>query len=236
MSLWQRFAYRVRVSRELSGRFPRECPICGFKGMFLGVGHPPRYDAQCPRCRSNERHRFLKLVIDRNELVKDTDDVLHFAPEAALVPELKRAARNYVTADLKPGRADRVLDIEALDLADESYGVVVCNHVLEHVDDRRALAELYRVLRPGGRLISTFPIIEGWDKTYEDETVTGEHERVMYFGQYDHRRIYGRDVRARIDEAGFELKEHTSGEPDVMRYGLQRGKKVFVGVKKAPAG
>ena len=129
-------------------------------------------------------------------------------------------------------RADRVLDIEALEVADESYDVVICNHVLEHVDDRAALSELYRVLRPGGRLVCTFPIIEGWDETYEDDAITGDRERVMHFGQYDHRRIYGRDVRGRIEDAGFELVEHTSVEPDIMRYGLQRGKKVFVGLKR----
>lgn len=229
---WNRLAYRIQVHRELSGRFKRECTICGFSGWFLSNGHPPRYDVRCPKCFSNERHRLLKLILGRHDVVKSSDAVLHFAPEKSLRQEINHLAGTYHTADITPGRADTIINIEEPDIEDECYDVVICNHVLEHVDDTKALAQLFRILRHGGRLIAMFPIIEGWDETYENDSIHCEKERVLHFGQEDHVRFYGNDVRDRIRGAGFSLTEYTSVEPDVMRYGLQRGEKVFVGLKK----
>lgn len=111
--------------------------------------------------------------------------------------------------------------------------MVICSHVLEHVDDRRALSELYRVLRPGGLCILLTPIIEGWDTTFENAAINRPEDRSVYFGQFDHVRYYGADLRARIGAAGFALSEFTAVEPFVTRHGLIRGEKLFLAERPA---
>ena len=76
-----------------------------------------------------------------------------------------------------------------------------------------------------------FPIVEGWDRTYEDPAHASPAARTVYFGQYDHVRMFGRDVRDRIRNAGFSLSEFTAVEPEVARYGLVRGEKLFIATK-----
>jgi SAM-dependent methyltransferase len=146
---------------------------------------------------------------------------------------IKPLASRYVTADVEAGRADLTLDIEEPDLPSSSFDVVVCSHVLEHVDDRKALAELHRVLRPGGLCILLAPIVEGWDTTFEDAAITSPEARAVYFGQFDHVRYYGADFRGRIREAGFALSEFTAVEPFVTRHSLIRGEKIFIARREA---
>jgi SAM-dependent methyltransferase len=157
--------------------------------------------------------------------------VLHFAPEKGLTQLLKARVRSYQSADVTPGRADLVRDIEAIAEPDASYDGIVCSHVLEHVDDAKALRELYRVLRPGGVALIMLPIVEGWSKTYEDPAVVSPEDRKRHYGQSDHVRYYGADVRERIRGAGFRLDEFTAEGEDVLIYGLQRGEKVFIATK-----
>jgi SAM-dependent methyltransferase len=213
--------------------FEAECPCCGFHGQFRGFGSPIRLGVLCPSCGSVERHRLLTLAIDRGLIDLSGRDILHFAPEQWLKGRLERAgAGKYVTSNypLQEG-ADFCFDIEAIDLPDESYDIIMCFHVLEHVDDRRALSELYRVLRAGGKLVAMVPIIEGWDASYEDSALTTERQRHIHFGQYDHVRYYGADFRDRVTQAGFQLVEFTANGPDSPRYRLKRGEKVFIATK-----
>ena len=175
----------------------------------------------------------MALWIGRNVQWLSTASALHFAPERGMADLLRKSARHYVSADLAPGRADRVINIEHIDAADDSFDCVVCSHVLEHVDDRRGLAEIHRVLKPGGVALIMLPVIEGWAQTYETEAARTPEERKRHFGQSDHLRLYGADVRERIRAAGFNLDELTAEGEDVLRYGLQRGEKLFIGRKNA---
>jgi ubiquinone/menaquinone biosynthesis C-methylase UbiE len=109
-----------------------------------------------------------------------------------------------------------------------SLDCVVCSHVLEHVDDNKALKEIYRVLKPGGVALIMLPIIEGWHQTYENAEVTTPKARQLHYGQSDHLRYYGADVRDRIRAAGFVLDEFTAEGPTVPTYALQRGEKLFI--------
>ncbi len=217
-----------RSVRGAFGRFPRECSLCGYAGNFLGYGYPYICDIYCPKCGSLERHRLLGLA-DAEENFFQGKDVLHFAPERQIGKLIEaRKPKSYTTADLFAPGVDRKENIEALTIKNEQYDVVVCLHVLEHVDDRKAIAELYRVLRPGGLLIAMFPIVEGWDETFEDPTKSSKAERLLYFGQHDHARFFGRDARLRLAAPGFEVNEFTAVEPYVSRYGLSRGEKIFL--------
>ena len=129
-----------------------------------------------------------------------------------------RDNKNYITADLESPLADLHFDVQSIPLGDESVDVIICNHLLEHVeDDRRAMTELYRILKRGGWGIMLVPEDRGRATTFEDDTITDPEERTRIFGQYDHRRIYGRDYDERLATAGFRVEriaynEHLSSE------------------------
>jgi len=211
--------------------FPRTCSVCGYRGRFQAAGRPRRIDARCPRCGSAERYRLFALWLDRHGSALRTARVLHFAPEKGLAKLLKARVGAYQSADITPGKAEIVRNIEAIEEPNASFDCVVCSHVLEHVDDRKALKEVYRVLKPGGVVLIMLPVIEGWATTYENKAVVTPEDRMRHYGQSDHVRYYGADVRDRIRAAGFLLDEFTAEGEDVLTYGLARGEKVFVATK-----
>lgn len=207
--------------------FSRTCPICGYVGEFAPVGEPPRLDGMCPLCRSRERHRLFKLWIDRRGGIGPALSVLHFAPEPMFEPMLRGLAGRYVTADFMRTKVDLKLDIEALELEDASFDLIIAHQILEHVDHLKALAECFRCLKPGGRLVATTPVIEAWATTYLNPAVTTARGRVLHFGQKDHSRYFGRDLKDHMRAAGFELHEFVSVEPDVSTHALLRGETLY---------
>ena len=224
----------ARFARDARGLTPRFCPCCGYEGLFTAFGRPPRLDARCAACQSLERHRLFRLYCDRTGFFEADHHVLHFAPEVQVAPHIRRTVARFETADLSERRnVTHRIDIEETGLAGAQYDRIVCSHVLEHVDDRRALAEIFRLLKPGGKAALATPVVEGWAATYEDQDVTTPAERFIHFGQSDHVRIYGRDLRDRIRAAGFGLEEFTAVEPDVLTYGLLRGETLFIATKPA---
>jgi SAM-dependent methyltransferase len=212
--------------RHLYGVQARECPLCGYLGPFRAYGDPPRFDVVCPRCGSHERHRLLGLYLKANPV---SGEVIHLAPEPCMAPLVRESATRYRTADLFMPGCDLQLNLEAIDLPDRSVDVFICSHLLEHVDDRKALVELHRCTRPGGKVIIMVPIIEGWKRTYENpEALHSEESRTIHFLQFDHVRLYGADLRDRIRAAGFVLEEFQASPQDCLRYGLLRGETVFI--------
>jgi SAM-dependent methyltransferase len=223
--------YQIATGRKMKGKEVFECPICQYVGTFRPGGIIPRYNAQCFRCGALERHRLVFLALQRRNLLSGLGNVLHFAPEAFLVKLLREGSVSYRSADFEPGVADIVLNIEKIDLPDKSMDIVIANHVLEHVDDRAALREIWRVLSDHGRLIVSVPLAGGCAKTYENPAVTSPADRQLHYGQADHQRYYGRDFTDRLSSAGFSVDEFTCDGPDVTKYSLQRGDTVFIGTK-----
>lgn len=194
----------------------RECPVCGTKRRkFLPYGYvTSRDNALCPNCLSLERHRLLWLWLQReSDLFERRPRLLHVAPEVCLMRHLRKAYKgheeDYVTADLESPLADLHFDIQYIPLADESFDVVFCNHIMEHVeDDLQAMREINRVMRRGeGWGVILSPVELEREKTFEDDSITDPEERTRIFGQYDHRRVYGRDYADRLREAGFEVED-----------------------------
>jgi len=204
----------------------RECPICNYSGCFTAHGRPLRVDAKCPSCGSVERHRLFWLWYERQN-DKLREPIIHFAAESTLEKQFRELYIDYRTADLFH-QADMVLDIENIDVSDNSVGTIICNHVLEHVNDSLALKELYRILMPGGLLLVSVPLVDGWDKTFESSAINTPDLRSAHFGQHDHIRYYGRDFRTRLSDAGFQLEEFTAFGEDVVNFSLSRGGKQFI--------
>jgi ubiquinone/menaquinone biosynthesis C-methylase UbiE len=149
----------------------------------------------------------------------------------------KRENIKYTTADIESPIADVKLDVQHMPFEDNTFDWVLCNHVLEHVpDDRKAMREILRVLKPSGTAIMQVPLRADWDQTLEDPSITDKEERIRLFGQYDHLRMYGQDYPKRLEEEGFTVeefdisKELTSQE--FQRYALPKGELLYICRKK----
>jgi len=187
-------------------------PIDGksFRKMLpYGYGEQ-RTNALSPSTLSLERHRLLWLYLkNETDFFTNPKKVLHIAPEQCFLKRFKEQTNlEYITADLYSPIADVKADICNLPFEDNSFDVVFCNHVLEHIiDDAKAMSELYRVLKPKGLGIFQIPQDLSLNETYEDFSITSEEERKIHFGQYDHVRVYGKDYFERLRAVGFAVNE-----------------------------
>jgi len=233
-SRWQyvrAVAYLSRAAVKGFGQYDRECPLCGHKGRFLAEVHFPdifNFDALCPSCGSLPRNRLLWLNVTQRGLIGSADRVLHFAPETCLTNHVRALAGQYKTADLFAAGVDLKLNIENIELPDESQDAIICSHVLEHVNDRAAIAELYRILSPGGRLLILVPVAEGWEKTYESDTRFDADGQALHYGKDNHIRRYGRDLRDRLAAPGFAVEAASYDGGVCVRYGLLPGENLFI--------
>ena len=199
------------------------CPCCDSRLVtFIAMCYqchsdyfnPLRYassqqDVICPVCRSLPRHRILAVWCQQSLASLEGKRILYFAPENGMDRWMRRKGITITTADLF-NEADLKLDLAYIDQPDASWDAVFCNHVLEHVPDyKKALRELYRILKPGGMLICSFPIDIRYETVQEDDALVGDdspqadRERIRKFGQKDHLRVFGRDSVKLLEEAGF---------------------------------
>lgn len=187
-------------------------PIDGksFKS-FLPYGYEKqRKNALAPGSLSLERHRLLWLYLkNETDFFTMPKNMLHIAPEQCFLKRFKNLKNlDYLTADLFSPIADVKADICDLPFKENTFDIIFCNHVLEHIeDDKKAMSELYRVLKPGGMGIFQIPQDVCREKTYEDFTITNPDERAKHFGQYDHVRVYGKDYFDRLRAVGFNVEE-----------------------------
>lgn len=193
-----------------------------------------RRNARCPKCGSLERHRLLWLYLEREtDLLKRPARLLHVAPEPALERRLGGVPGiRSVTVDRHEPAVMVRADLTDLPFVDGFFDVALCSHVLEHVaDDRRAIAELHRVLAPGGWAIVQSPVDPRRERTFEDPSIVSPEERLGAFGQHDHLRIYGRDYPERLRAAGFAVTvdpyPRRLGPEAVRRYALEEREAVF---------
>jgi SAM-dependent methyltransferase len=194
-------ALKYRVVR-LAAPFLRgnrvECPVCAgrFRTFLPFHGRP---NTLCPRCGSLERDRLVWLYLrTRTNLLSGARlRVLHVAPEHCIQEQLRsRLELDYLSADLFSPLAMVKMDVHDIGEPDASFDVIICNHVLDDVaDDRLALRELHRVLRPDGWAILLSPVDESLERTRAE----GEHDAGSV-------RTYGRDYVSLLEEPGFRVR------------------------------
>ena len=225
----------LKALRYIGNRY--QCPCCGWRlSRFLDGGrNEARQNASCPRCASLERHRWLWLELEHRHRLDEPLRLLHFAPERCFRRQfVKLPHLNYVTTDLWACEVKTQMDITQLAFGDNTFGGIICSHVLEHIpDDRAAMRELFRVLKLGGWAYVAVPIY--WDRdTYEDSTIVAPQERLRAFGQEDHVRYYGRDIVDRLINAGFQVQVQHAGdmEKDVVeKYRFNQDELMFLCTK-----
>jgi SAM-dependent methyltransferase len=219
-----------------------ECPICkAHYRLFMPYGRlNPRPNALCPNCLSLERHRLIWLYLkEKTQFFVKPHQILHIAPEVCFMRELEKIhGDQYITADIESPLAKVKMDIHQIPFGENTFDVVLCNHVLEHVrDDIQALSEIRRVLKPGGFAILQVPFFNPVQaETFEDNSITDPRDRERIFGQNDHVRKYGLDYANRIRQAGLDVNvdlfvNDLSDEVRI-KFGLVKGEELFVGQKK----
>ena len=188
--------------------YSRYCPICCRRARrFQPYGVTCRPDVGCPFCGSAERHRLMWLYIEKHTdlLHSSGKSVIHFTPEWAIRNRLKTVAGiHYVTADLFAPDVTFQLDITRNNLADNSFDVLLSSMLLQHIfDDRTAMREMFRILRPGGWAL-LFEYIRG-ENTVEFAPEENGPVRNGNNADEAHRR-YGMDLQERLSKVGFEVE------------------------------
>jgi hypothetical protein len=236
-----------------------ECPFCGgkYRKLLPGgenlpffkdnniIGGGRRVNMLCPHCHSTDRDRLIYYYLNSNELLfKPNLTILHIAPEPSLKKYLKKFSNIIYTSGDKfekgydgyyYAKDTLSLDLTSLSFSDNSFDVVICNHVLEHiVDEKQALNEIYRVLKPGGWAIIQVPIASELVQTIEDN-VDSDEDRVLKYGQRDHVRLYGLDYLTRLKSHGFTVKDWSPAahydQKLINRYAINALEKVFIASK-----
>jgi len=218
------------------------CPVCENQfRKFLPYGRfKVRENALCPNCLALERHRLIWLYLkEKTDFFTAPKDVLHIAPESCFIDRFEKLHGNrYITADVESPWAKVKMDIHEIPFPENQFDVILCNHVLEHVqDDLVAMKEIYRVLKPGGYAILQVPFFAPIpETTLEDNSITDPQEREKVFGQNDHVRKYGKDYAARIERSGLKAHADTFVN-DLMpetreRFKLPSNEILYIGVKE----
>jgi len=194
-----------------------------------------RPNALAPHSLSLERHRLIWLYLkNRTDFFTNPKRVLHIAPEFCFIKPFKNLKNlDYVTGDLISPWADVKMNVQAIPFPDSTFDVVICNHVLEHVDDdTKAMRELLRVMKPGGFGIFQVPLDYSIDVTLEDKSINTPELREKYYKQRDHLRLYGKDYAQRLRGVGFEVTEdnyvHTLPIDLAQRYALSKDEILYI--------
>jgi predicted SAM-dependent methyltransferase len=222
---------RKRLVQKIEGiiKSKIECCVCGYKAhSFQDHGLIARKNAKCPKCQSLERTRMLwHFMVNELNIKNKKIDFLHIAPDKGISEQLLKLSNvTYTAGDyFAEGYSYKGnvmhLDIREMPFEDNSFDMVLCEHVLEHIEeDHKAMKEVLRVLRSGGMAILQVPIDYSKAKTYEDFSITSPEERIKHFGQFDHVRQYGLDYKDRLSNAGFVV--------EIIDYSAKVGKSVAV--------
>jgi SAM-dependent methyltransferase len=235
-------AVRLQFLRfRLSGKGV-QCPCCNHEYKhFAPFGNPKRANAWCPNCESLERHRLLWIYLENEtDMFRRPIRLLHVAPETVFFKKFASMPKiEYHPVDLFPNmypKGTKSFDITNNTTPDNSFDVIICNHVFQYIqDDRLAMSEIFRLLKPDGFAILQVPIKKSLEKTYEDDSITDPLEREKAFGLKEHVRFYGPDYQNRLASCGFKVDvvDYTSrfSNESIFKLGLLAGDDIYHAIK-----
>lgn len=228
------------------------CPICNHEtNEFLPggineevlqklkvIGGGYRNNVLCPTCQSSDRERLIYMYLHNIIEIpkKNNYKILHFAPERNTRKYLKSFDNiKYLSADAFRKDVDKNIDATQIPEEDNTFDLIICNHVLEHIlDDKKAMSEILRVLKPYGTAILQVPISLELEKTFEDLTIIEAEDRLKIFGQEDHVRIYGKDYPLKLIQVGFNVEKFCWKDNDIFKsnnFGFIDNEILFIGHK-----
>lgn len=218
-----------------------QCNVCGktvkkFKqGGFYSeifekyhiIGGGLRDNVICPFCGAIDRVRWQYRVLGKYMpgIFNDKCSVLHFAPEAEIRIRIQaNSLCDYYAGDIVQGRSMHVVDVTNIQFRDDFFDYIIINHVLEHIEnEKKAIFELKRVLKPKGKIMLSFPICTDID-TYENLNIKTSEERLDEYGQEDHVRLYGKDFKTRLESYGLNVSvfspQNECNKQEIVKYGF----------------
>jgi len=207
-----------------------QCNIC--KSNLKSFITLSNKELLCPFCGSLPRNRRLWHLLNEGQNLRGY--VLHFSPNRCLYRILKKNKNiSYYSTDFTDAfLSDYKFDITNIEQLDEKFDTIICYHILEHIiDDKKAISELFRVLKPDGQLFIQTPFKEG--SIYEDYSITSAKEREKHFGQHDHVRVYSiQGLKERLESEKFkiEIKSFENGN-DYFYFGLNSHETILIATK-----
>ncbi|MFT3980373.1 MAG: methyltransferase domain-containing protein [Ferruginibacter sp.] len=214
------------------------CVCCGSNfSRFAPFGNEHRQNAWCTKCQSLERDRLLWMYFDKKtNLYTDNLKLLHIAPEIVFFNKFKTQKNlDYQPVDIFPHlypKGTTYLNILDHQLPDNSYDVIICNHVFQYIeDDKTAMRNILKLLKPGGWAILQVPINTKGTTTFEDSSITDPKEREKVFGLDEHVRYYSYDYADRLRAIGFHVTvdDYTTSftDEEIFRYGFFKGDAIY---------
>ncbi len=237
---------------------PYHCPVCNqaahmspLHPMYMSKLQEHRFvhniflsetinleNYKCAQCGASDRERLYALYLNKYLPSKQVVNLLDIAPAPPLARYLKKFTHvRYRSTDLSMAGVDDLQDLTDMHSYKEGqFDFFICSHVLEHVpDDRKAMSELFRVLKKGGKGIAMVPINLGVEKTMEDPTITDVGGKWKYFGQGDHVRMYAKsEFIQRLSDAGFNIELldiHYFGEAAFQTAAIFNGSVLYIVTK-----
>lgn len=202
---------------------------------IIGGGY--RENNICPCCGVSDRIRYFCYILQNKlNIFKKPGRILHFAPEKEIYNYIKQNENmDYYTCDIAPGRAMHIVDITDIPFKENTFDCIISNHVMEHIkNEKKAVSEIMRVLKPNGKWIFSFPICTDM-KTYEDDAIISKEDKLNKYGQEDHVRLYGYDYKERFENYGLKLEifspEKEMSEEDISKYGFIKDDVILVATK-----
>ena len=204
---------------------------------FAPFGNDRRQNAWCPKCESLERHRLLWMYFEKKTNIYTADlKLLHIAPETVFFHKFKKQKNiDYYPVDIFPHlypKGTTYLDILDHEIPDNSFDVIICNHVFQYIeDDKTAMANILKLMKPGGWGIMQVPINTKATETFEDSSITDPLERERVFGLKEHVRYYSYDYADKLRSIGFDVTvdDFTASftDEEIFKYGFFKGDAVY---------
>ncbi|MDN3619916.1 methyltransferase domain-containing protein [Polaribacter undariae] len=230
------FFFKIRAVFVIGNKV--ECNCCNSNfSRFLDFGdYKKRKNAICPNCLSLERTRMLWLFLKDSKYLKEKT-ILQFAPFKVIEKKIKQISSvKYISGDIDPTLAMKKIDITEIDYNKNSFDVILCSHVLSVVkNDKKAIKELYRVLKPNGTLILQTYIFKKYEKTFEDFNIKTNDERYKAYGKHYLQRCYGKDFTERFLKEGFSVDIYDPKKfftvNEIKKYGIQNSGVIYLFTK-----
>jgi hypothetical protein len=206
------------------------CPICAkFKKTFY-TGLFPWIYLVCSGCLSLSRQRLIVNYLKKNNNL-NKKNIIHFAPENSLVKFINQnyKIKKYDKVDLIANEQITHINIENINKNYyHNYDLVICNHVLEHVNFIRAISNLKKLVKINGEILLTFPIIDSWKKNYINKKIKNQYDKSLHFQQFDHLQLFGREIEKYLAEKNFICTKYVATGKESVKFGLIQGETLFV--------